>query len=179
MSSLVNPFTQLCYICYDHSHFSVRFPSASALWMYWYTLDLLALASCRAAFPPKPPRVLSQVCTPLRWDRWRSALASHHAFVDVLLTGISSGFRVGFDYQSHTYRRARGSMSSVPEDESIISSYLDKERCLGRVMGPLDPGSFLGSFLGSPIGLVPKGLSEKWRLIPIVFTKGLTVFHQI
>ena len=66
--------------------------------MYRYISDLLALAGCRAAFPLEPPRVLRQVCTPLRWDRWRSTLASHpyRAFVDVMLEGISLGFWVGF-----------------------------------------------------------------------------------
>lgn len=134
--------------------------------MYRYASDLLALASCRAAFPLEPPRVLSQVCTLLRWDRWRSALASHldRAFVDVMLEGISSGFRVGFDYRSRACRRARGNMCSVREDESLISSYLDEERRLGRVVGHLDPGSFPGVHV-SPIGLVPKGLSGGWRLI--------------
>ena len=143
-------------------HVSVRFPLGRCSTDVSVYTGPSCLAGCRAAFPLEPPKVLSRVCTPLRWDSRRTALASHpdHAFVDVLLEGI----RVGFDYRNYTCRRARGNMSSVWEDESMISSYLDEERHLGRVVGPLDPGSFPGIHV-SPIGLVPKGLSGKWRLI--------------
>ena len=109
---------------------------------------------------------MGRVHTPLRWDRWRSALAPHpdRDFADFLLDGIVSGFRIGFDYQRHTCREARGNMASVREDESLISAYLEEERRLGRVVGPLDYSSFPAIHC-SPIGLIPKGSSGKWRLI--------------
>ena len=55
-------------------------------------------------------------------------------------------------------------MASTRQDSNLVSSYLDEERSLGRVIGPLDIEAF-PIVQCSPMGLVPKGSSGKWRLI--------------
>ena len=55
-------------------------------------------------------------------------------------------------------------MASTRQDSNLVSSYLDEERSLGRVIGPLDIEVF-PIVQCSPMGLVPKGSSGKWRLI--------------
>ena len=55
-------------------------------------------------------------------------------------------------------------MTSVCEDKNMISAFLNEECLLGRVVGPLDPRAF-PSVHCSPIGLVPKRSTGKWRLI--------------
>ena len=55
-------------------------------------------------------------------------------------------------------------MASTRQGSNLISSYLDEERSLGRVIGPLDIEAF-PTVQCSPIGLIPKGSSGKWRLI--------------
>ena len=85
-------------------------------------------------------------------------------FVEFILDGLHSGSRVGFDYRTVECAKERGNMTSVCEDRDVISAYLNEECLLGRVMGPLDPCAF-PSIHCSPIGLVPKGSTGKWRLI--------------
>eukprot|EP00731_Ephydatia_muelleri_P038232 Em0686g3a len=138
----------------------------STLKAYKYTTDLLALAGCRATNPWRPPEFLSQVRTPLRREKWRIALAPHldRDFVEFILEGLESSFRVGFDYQIAECAKARGNMTPVCKDKNMIPAFLNEECLLGRVVGPLDPRTF-PSVHCSPIGLVPKGSTGKWRLI--------------
>ena len=56
-------------------------------------------------------------------------------------------------------------MISTGQDGGLlIAEYLDEERRLGRVVGPLNPAEFPRVHY-SPMGLVPKGSSGKFRLI--------------
>ena len=120
----------------------------------------MALAGCHATNPWRPPEFLSQVRTLLRREKWRIALAPHpdRDFVEFILEGLESGFRVGFYYRMAECAKARGNMTSVCEDKNMISAFLNEE-CL---VGPLDPRAF-PSVRCSPIGLVPKGSTRKWR----------------
>ena len=63
-----------------------------------------------------------------------------------------------------TYFRSNGQLRRAREDKCMISSYLEEERHLGRVMGHLEPDRF-PTIHCSAIGLIPKGSSGKWRLI--------------
>ena len=71
---------------------------------------------------------------------------------------------MGFDYWTAECAKARGNMTSVCKDKNMIPAFLNKECFLCRVVGPLDLRAF-PSVHCSPIGLVPKGSSGKWRLI--------------
>ena len=55
-------------------------------------------------------------------------------------------------------------MASTRQDSNLISSYLDEECSLGRVVGPLDIEAF-PIVQCSLMDLVPKGSSGKWWLI--------------
>ena len=101
----------------------------------------------------------------------KQAAWSHHLvrhpdkeFVRYIMEGLCFGFRLGFDHVRYSCVRARGNMTSTRQDSNLVSSYLDEERSLGRVVGPLDIEAF-PIVQCSPMGLVPKGSSGKWRLI--------------
>ena len=101
----------------------------------------------------------------------KQAAWSHHLvrhpdkeFVRYIMEGLCFGFRLGFDHVRYSCVRARGNMASTRQDSNLVSSYLDEERSLGRVIGPLDIEAF-PIVQCSPMGLVPKGSSGKWRLI--------------
>ena len=59
--------------------------------------------------------------------------------VQLVLQGISQGFRIGFDYGTKKVQRcAHGNMSSVLDNLSVVDSYLQEELSLGRAAGPFD-----------------------------------------
>ena len=58
------------------------------------------------------------------------------------MEGLCFGFRLGFDHGRMVCVRARGNMASTRQGSNLISSYLDEERSLGRVIGPLDIEAF-------------------------------------
>ena len=97
---------------------------------------------------------------------WSHHLVQHpdKEFVRYIMEGLCFGFRLGFDHVRYSCVRARGNMASTRQDSNLVSSYLDEERSLGRVIGPLDIEAF-PIVQCSPMGLVPKGSSGKWRLI--------------
>lgn len=55
-------------------------------------------------------------------------------------------------------------MASTREDHNMVGSYLKEEKKLGRVVGPLDSREF-ACVQTSPIGLILKDSSRKWRII--------------
>ena len=134
--------------------------------MYQYTRDLLALDQCRAKKPWEPPASLGAIESPFRWERWAARLADHpdKKFSSYILEGISSGFRIGFNYSEHSCHRGRGNMVSIRNSSVTVMQYLQEEIRLGRVIGPMDLQQWSGIQV-SPIGVVPKGTSGKWRLI--------------
>ena len=79
----------------------------------------------------------------------KQAAWSHHlvrhpgkAFVHYNMEGLWFGFRLGFNYIHYSCVRASGNMASTCQDIDLVSTYLDKERSLGRVVGPLDIEAF-------------------------------------
>ena len=97
---------------------------------------------------------------------WRE-LCFHpdQAKVDYVITGLMSGFRLGFDPSAVSLQSAVQNMPSTSLQPSVIDQYLLPELEKGRVAGP---------FLISPIpnlhisrfGVIPKKHQlEKWRLI--------------
>jgi len=105
------------------------------------------------------PRVLGKIQTPIRMEEWRSALVSHPDtdLVQLVLQGISQGFRIGFDYGTKRVQRcAHGNMSSALDNPVVVDSYLQVELSLGRVVGPLIP-ELARRVHTSPFGVIPKG----------------------
>ena len=97
---------------------------------------------------------------------WRE-LCSHpdQVKVDYVITGLTSGFRLGFDPSAVSLQSAVHNMPSASLQPSVIDQYLLSELKKGRVAGP---------FLISPIpnlhvsrfGVIPKKHQPgKWRLI--------------
>ena len=109
---------------------------------------------------------LSLINTPLVVREWQSLLELHpdKAFSQYLLNDFTYGFRIGFNYKSHTSRAAKRNMASAVENPQVVEEYLAKERELGRVIGSLTPGSLQLQI--NRFGVIPKSSQPgKWRLI--------------
>ena len=129
---------------------------------YMYSDDLAMLDSFRQCDPPVI--ISEEVCCPLEWSSWADALADHpdSGFVDYILTGIRTGFRIGFN-RSQDLEQATGNMYC--HDPSLVSNYLSRELLLHR-MWKLPAGVFPRGIQISPIGLIPKkNRPGKWRMI--------------
>ena len=105
--------------------------------------------ACRAAHPIRLPPSMEEIQTPLKWEEWDHSLANHtdQRFRKYIVEGIRFGFRVGFDYSFAS--RTRNFSTECAE---------------GRVLGPLDPSQF-PLIHTSRFGVIPKGSTDKWRLI--------------
>ena len=109
------------------------------------------------------PAVLSSVVTPLHTPAWRAALSEHpdKDFERYVCTGLSRGFRIGFDRNQPT-KSARANMPSASLHSEVIAAFLNKERSLGRIMGPFHDTRIQVN----RCGVVPKGhIPGKWRVI--------------
>ena len=97
--------------------------------------------------------VLQHIKTPLRPDQWQLVLASHpdRHFVNYLLEGIKAGFRIGFDYATHSCVPARGNMLSTLDHPEVVSEYLEKELKEGRITEITDLSGIMGIQI-SPFG---------------------------
>ena len=124
--------------------------------LYSYTADLLCLDSCRPQPAPLPSELLV-VSTPLVVPAWEAALRGHPdwAFVRYLLDGLTQGFRIGFN-RAHPLRSASANMGSAYLHPEVISSYLQRELSLGRMLGPFPLFPCLGAPL-QPLRGGPQG----------------------
>jgi len=87
-------------------------------------------AGCLSApFPYALAREDERGYYPLHWQEWDRCLASHpdQCFRQYIVDGIRFGFRIGFDYGSHTCRRSPSNMLSARERPEIINEYLAQE----------------------------------------------------
>lgn len=133
---------------------------------YAYMDQLEALDGCR----PQPrelqllPEQWSRVTTPLKSEEWEKELRDlpdRHC-AELLIRGISEGFRLGFAYTDHKCRSARENMLSATSNPQVIEEYLGNEVALGRVVGPVENLDVQIS----RFGVIPKGHQKgKWRLI--------------
>ena len=97
---------------------------------------------------------------------WTKELARHpnRELAHYICQGITEGFRVGYDYQGSRCRKAAGNMQSVREHREVVEGYIQGEREMGRLLGPLNRESFPDVHV-SPFGVIPKSEPGKWRLI--------------
>ena len=105
--------------------------------------------------------------TPIDAHKLWSELCLHpdQVKVDYVISGLTNGFRLGFDPSAVSLQSAAHNMLSASLQPSVIDQYLLTEREKGRVAGP---------FLISPIpnlhvsrfGVIPKKHQPgKWRVI--------------
>ena len=130
--------------------------------------DLLALYFCHSS-DPRPCTLLAQVQTLLNKQAWQLALAlhPHRAFVRYLIRGISDGFRIGFK-RSCPLQSSHQNLVSVCEHPEVVQAYLDKERPVGRLLGPFAQNDLdiLPALHVNRFGVTPKGHNTgKWHLI--------------
>lgn len=83
---------------------------------------------------------------------------------DYIVQGLQEGFRIGFEYASHTCKKVTRNMGSALGKPEVVRDYLAKECALGRVVGPLDPNAY-PEVQVNRFGVIPKGTTGKWRLI--------------
>ena len=93
---------------------------------YQYTADLLALDRCRAPQPRHLPPLMASIVTPLPWREWQMRLVTHpdRNFANLVVTGIKEGFRIRYDYSSHTCKKSPKNMQSAKEGWAAINEYL-------------------------------------------------------
>ncbi|KAL5477312.1 hypothetical protein EMCRGX_G024096 [Ephydatia muelleri] len=131
-----------------------------------FTDQLLALNRCTPLIPNKGPAELQNISTPLKAEEWEKALVGHpdEDLVAYIVSGIQTGFRVGFDYAKQRCISARANLPSAAENQEVVTAYLKEECAQGRVirMGPAE--TVVGLQI-SPFGVIPKGQTGKWRLI--------------
>jgi hypothetical protein len=89
-------------------------------------------------------------------DKWKHIIA-----------GLQDGFDVGIK-EAPTHTLIFDNHASSRLDPAFISTYLENEESVGRYSQPFSPSQLediIGPFRTSPIGLVPKSGSSKFRMI--------------
>ena len=97
---------------------------------------------------------------------WRQALASHPdtVFASYIVSGLSRGFRIGYDCNKAKARRFRRNMKTAKANAVVIDSYLQEECAAARISCP-DERRAEGAHI-SPMGVIPKAHQPgRWRLI--------------
>ena len=133
---------------------------------YSYRGDLCKLDACRPPGDTPIPAELRVISTPLRSAVWEEELQAppDREFAQFLVRGLNDGFRIGFQYGTHSCVAARRDMISALLHPEPIEGYLSKEVGGCRIIGPL-PKGFAGVHI-SQFGVIPKPYQPgKWRLI--------------
>ena len=140
---------------------------------YAYTSDLLHLQSCVNPSPPALPLELSRIISPLIPSAWSHFLQFHpdQGYAKYLLTGITQGFRIGFQYTSPTLLSAKSNHPSALDHPDIVSKSLEAEQEKGRLIDPISPSRYPHLHVSS-LGVIPKKHSSKWRLIVALSNMG-------
>ena len=115
------------------------------------------------------PGAITEIRTPLIAKAWENALQCHpdSDFKHYILSGITNGFRIGFNRRQQL-RSSRRNMLSALNNPEIVEQYLGKECSLGHIAGPLPP-NLLPNAQINPFGVIPKSSQPgKWRLIVIL-----------
>ena len=124
------------------------------------------------------PQELTVVQTPLVVDAWSSALQTHpdRAFARYIVNGLRRGFRIGF-HRPSPLRSASENMGSARLHPEVITDYLQRERTLGRLLGPFPGSLVLPNLQINRFGVIPKGHNTgRWRLITdLSFPPGQSV----
>ena len=133
---------------------------------YVYMSELRELSAFRPARLPSIPESVGVVTTPLQLRAWEVELKGHPdgEYVRFILDGIGQGFRIGYDYSSHSCVSSARNMKSATEHPEPIDRYIREEVSSGRIIGPLSVGG--EKIHVSRFGVIPKPHQQgKWRLI--------------
>ena len=139
-------------------------PSASILNnRYLYTADLQQLT---AASPACPSYSWPQYHTPVKVANLLPFLRRHpdQEFAAYIYDGLINGFRVGFNYNLSQLNPNHSNHPSALAHKHDVEERIAAELSAGRLLGPL-PAHLLSLVHLSPIGLVPKAHTNKWRMI--------------
>ena len=130
---------------------------------YAYTGDLLRLDESidegrPLSWPTSP--------SPIKLTNWREYLRVHpdRRFASYIYSGLSAGFRIGFNRHCTDLRPSLRNHPSAFENSGHVWGFILAEREAGRLVGPLDH-YLLPRVHTSPIGLVPKSQPNQWRMI--------------
>ena len=131
------------------------------------TSKLNAFAS--GAWPPHRDgeSCISRIATPLLGSVWSEALSNYpdQQFASLIVQGIQTGFRVGYDHSRSRPRSAVRNMRSADEHPEVVSQYLAQECAQGRILGPFSVPP-CADLCTSSFGVIPKRHQPgKWRLI--------------
>ena len=90
-------------------------------------------------------------------------LLPHKTYAAFVVSGICNGFRIGFDYSSHSCTSSGRNMISARLHPQPIKAYIERELAVGRIIGPLSDVSGVQIIR---FGVIPKPHQVgKWRLI--------------
>ena len=126
----------------------------------------MALDRCRRVPLRQASPALQGMATPLQWEVWQEAMASHpdRDFMEYIIAGLRESFRIGYDYQGHKCKGCEDNMKSAKEHPQVVDDYIMKECLAGRLLGPLDPQMFTEVQV-SRFGVITKSEPGSWRLI--------------
>ena len=84
-------------------------------------------------------------------------------FASYVFLGLRDGFCIGFSH-SLPLRSLTHNHPSSGDNPNAVAEHLSEELRLGRIVGPVHQ-SLLGHVQISPLGLISKTHSDKWRMI--------------
>lgn len=135
---------------------------------YPYLNQLISISQRAPLIPPNLPTDIETITSPLNVAEWQEHLKNHPdvVFKAFILAGISSGFRLGFDYSHQQQLKPRkGNLLSTTEHPDVVDNYIQNELAQGRLIYVPNPES-LPWVHSSPFGVIPKKHKPgKWRLI--------------
>ena len=86
----------------------------------------------------KVPPIACTITTPLRQNAWCHMLTTYpdRNLVEFFIEGITSGFRISFNYTMTTLRPAQWNLESTKAHPSVVTEYLKAELHHIRISGP-------------------------------------------
>ena len=123
----------------------------------------MAMAQETTRVPPQA----AYVTTPLIANHRSSLLANHpdETLVRVFITGVTSGFRIGFSRPPNCLLSSKRNLDCALQHPSVVDQYLSEELSHRRVAGPFNTSVIPCAHI-SRFGVIPKNHQpNKWRLI--------------
>jgi len=113
------------------------------------------------------PPTAAAITTPLITQSWLSVLANHpnKKLTEFFITGISQGFRIGFNAPQLSSKSASQNLACALHHPEVVDQYLSKELTQHRVAGPFNK-TWTPFVHISRFGVIHKNCQpNKWRFI--------------